>query len=199
MQVSNRNSPGTRRINNVNTVYPGPPPPISRPRVMTLDNVNTPSLKMVLYARQNSRQGPSSLQVHTGWVLSNLEGADDAIESLYDNLTQEDETIEEKDLESTDPRYTTDKSKVKDSSRLIGEVMGEIQKEFKSSEGPESKPYNFKLGVGRELSELLEEIKSQTTRKEAGDGWVRARSDPDDPIRDKRGYGLAATGKPRPG
>ncbi|CAE6533351.1 unnamed protein product [Rhizoctonia solani] len=136
MQTSNRNSPGARRINNVNTTYPGPPPPISKPRTMTLDNVNTPSLKMVLYARQNSRQGASSLQVHTGWVLSNLEGADDAIESLYDNLTQGDETIEEKDLESTDPRYTNDKTKAKDPSRLIGEVMAEIQKEFKSLWAP---------------------------------------------------------------
>ncbi|KDN39902.1 hypothetical protein RSAG8_08553, partial [Rhizoctonia solani AG-8 WAC10335] len=197
MAFSNRNSRGTGRMNNVNAAHT--PPPSSK--VFTLDNVNAPSLKMVLYAPQNSRQGPSPLQVHTGWVLSNLEGTDEATGPPNYYVTEEVETIEEKDLESTDPRYTTDKSKAKDPNLLIREVMGEIQKEFKSSDGSEFKPYSSKLGVGRELSELLDEIKSQAARSEMGESaWVRTRrSDPDSPIRDKRGYGLQATGKPAPG
>ncbi|CUA74555.1 hypothetical protein RSOLAG22IIIB_11285 [Rhizoctonia solani] len=86
MQSVSRNNRNVGRTvaKNVNVVYPGPPPPLPKaapfpktapppktapktapppkPKIIMLENVNTPSLKMVLSARQSGRQAPSSLQ-----------------------------------------------------------------------------------------------------------------------------------------
>ncbi|CAE6412149.1 unnamed protein product [Rhizoctonia solani] len=172
--------------------------------ISILTDVHTSSLAMVLEATsrnirgENPDGGPSSLQVHRDWMLSNLEGADEAIELPNDDVMQESEISEGKGGKAIDAQYTDDKSKDKVPSQLIKGVMVDIQKEFKSPYGSEFKAHG--LGVGRKLSKLLEEINQEDAAKNAtGEPWTYERdSDQESPIRDKTEDGVNESGQPAP-
>ncbi|KAL5639393.1 hypothetical protein ACGC1H_006786 [Rhizoctonia solani] len=172
-------------------------------KISMLTDAHTSSLAMVLEATsrniggENSDGGPSSLQVHTDWMLSNLEGADEAIELPNDDVMQENEMNEGKGGEATDAQYTNDESKDNVPSQLIRGVLIDIQKEFKSPYGSEFKANG--LGVGRKLSKLLDEINQEDAARNAtGEStWTYERhSNQESPIRDKKGEGVGASGKP---
>ncbi|CUA76243.1 hypothetical protein RSOLAG22IIIB_12146 [Rhizoctonia solani] len=128
-------------------------------------------------------ESSDSLRVDTDWILSHLEGRDSSDETPDKQI----DIITGRTLKTSGPnmhnsmiQYTgVSTSELEQPSQLIREVMGQIKVEFKSADGSELKP--FGLGVGRNLSKLLEDMKRgdddgswQTTIKRSlnsDDGW----------------------------
>ncbi|CAE6471886.1 unnamed protein product [Rhizoctonia solani] len=151
--------------------------------------------------REESYDGaPSSLQVHTDWILSNLKGADEVTGPSKDSTTKEDETCGGEGSKATHIP-TGDDSNAKDPDRLIREVMIEIKKDFESLNGPDSELNPHGLGIGDNLSELMKKInRSEATKNKSNESTFKYERKPDQgsPIRDKRPDGVEATGKPAP-
>ncbi|CAE6498364.1 unnamed protein product [Rhizoctonia solani] len=175
---------------------------VESPTDLILAGVDPSSLEMVLdlITRKNCKsesndESTRSLQVHGDWMLSQLEGDDEATEPLYHK--QEDGKSER---EVPKVRYTKGtKSDPEEQSELIREAIDRIKEDFKSVDGFKFKPYG--LGVGRKLSKLLETIKqdgdSKNGASQSTKGSARKLPDPDSAFRGKRAPHLAPNGKPR--